>query len=143
MIKNIFYLLCMTIGLASMQSCIKKKEPVAPAVQRQAGNKAGAATKPRPGQAARQKAAAAKRNNAKNVKGNTAGKPVGYWPALRQHLGIDGPQLFKLKANYTKRTAELAKPGANANTINTKFDAEAKKLLGPAMFAKMQSFTMK
>lgn len=142
MIKNIFFLLCITLALGSMQSCIKKKDPATPAVQRQAANKAGAAAKPRPGQAARQKALANKKTR-KNVKANTAGKPVGYWPALRQHLGIDGPQLFKLKANDAKRVAELAKPGANASAVNTKFDGEAKKLLGPALYAKMQSFTMK
>lgn len=141
MIKNIFFLLCITLGLASMQSCIKKKETTAPAVQRQAGNKAGAAAKVRPGQAARQKAAA--NRNKPRAKGDTAGKPVGYWPALRQHLGIQAPLLFKLKGNEAKRNADLAKPGASANAVNSKYDAEAKKLLGPANFAKMQSFTMK
>jgi len=133
MIKNIFFLLCMTVGIFSMQSCIKKKETPTPTAQRPAANNAGAAAKQRQAQAARQKAAA-------NMNKKRAG---GYWPSLRKHLGIDFAKMVKLKANESKRLADLAKAGADATAVNAKYNDAAKALLGPALYTKMQSFTMK
>jgi len=145
MSKNILLLVFLTLGLLSFQSCIKKKDPAKTTTNaNRPGARNAAAAKQRPGQAKQRpgQAARAKANKSK-VAANTAGKPTGYWPSLRNHLGIDQAKIFKLKANEGKRMAELAKPGANAGAINTKYDGEAKTLLGPALFAKMQSFKMK
>lgn len=139
--KNFIFLFSFTFCLMSVTSCIKKKKP-GPALTQRPAQK-GAAKKLTPAQVARQKAARQKANKTAAVKPNTAGKPVGYWPSLRQHLDIDFAVMLQLKNIETKRLVDLAKAGVNAATTNSKYDADAKKLLGPVKFAKMQSFTMK
>jgi len=129
----------MTLGLFSLNSCIKKKEPTSKISQ---ASKPGAAAKQTPAQIARQKALAARKAKSA-VKPNTAGKPVGYWPALRQHLGLDFPKLLKLKNSEGNRIVDLAKAGADAGAVNSKYDNAAKAILGPQLFAKMQTFEMK
>lgn len=139
MIKNICFMLCLTLGLMlSTQGCIKKKETPT------AVNKA---TKPtqKKAQIANNKTAARKKANNKmaQLKAKAGGKPVGYWPQLRKHLGIDADKLGRIKTNEVRRMTELTKPGAKKVAINTKYDNAAKSILGAANFSKMQSFKFK